>query len=59
MHRRVVLVEPLGRRETVTPEVAAAWTEVYWLMADALVKIEKGLYATQANDKIWADWKLV
>ncbi|GAA2558627.1 nitric oxide dioxygenase [Neomicrococcus aestuarii] len=50
------IVEVLG--DAVTPEVAEAWTEVYWLMADALIKIEKGLYAEQANDKMWADWKI-
>ncbi|WAU80046.1 FAD-binding oxidoreductase [Streptomyces sp. Qhu-G9] len=31
--------------EAVTPEVAAAWTEVYWLMANALIAVEKRLYA--------------
>jgi nitric oxide dioxygenase len=51
------IVEDLG--EAVTPEVAQAWTEVYWLMADALIKIEKGLYAKQANDKMWMPWKIV
>ncbi|EZP37129.1 Hemoglobin-like flavoprotein [Micrococcus luteus] len=45
--------------DAVTPEVAEAWTEVYWLMADALIKLEKGLYAQQANDKMWLDWKVV
>lgn len=44
--------------DAVTAEVAEAWTEVYWLMADALIKIEKGLYARQANDKMWAPWIL-
>ncbi|XNZ00365.1 FAD-binding oxidoreductase [Micrococcus luteus] len=44
--------------DAVTPEVAEAWTEVYWLMADALIKIEKGLYAKQANDKMWTQWKV-
>ena len=48
--------EVLG--DAVTPEVAEAWTEVYWLMADALIKIEKGLYAQQANDKMWTEWKV-
>lgn len=56
-HLFAAIAEDLG--EAVTPEVAEAWSEVYWLMADALVKIEKGLYAQQANDKIWTDWKLV
>ena len=45
--------------DAVTPEVAEAWTEVYWLMVDALIKLEKGLYAKQANDKMWLDWKVV
>ncbi|PQZ85931.1 hemin transporter [Arthrobacter sp. MYb227] len=56
-HLFAAIVEDLG--DAVTPEVADAWTEVYWLMADALIKIEKGLYAKQANNKIWTDWKLV
>jgi nitric oxide dioxygenase len=51
------IVEDLG--DAVTDEVAAAWTEVYWLMADALVKIEKGLYAQQANTKMWTPWRVV
>ncbi|MGY5319229.1 globin domain-containing protein [Neomicrococcus lactis] len=50
------IAEVLG--EAVTREVAEAWSEVYWLMADALIKIEKGLYAQQANDKMWAEWKV-
>ena len=32
---------------------------VYWLMADALIKLEKGLYAKQANDVMWAQWRVV
>ncbi|RZU66181.1 nitric oxide dioxygenase [Microterricola gilva] len=56
-HLFAAIVDDLG--EAVTPEVAEAWTEVYWLMADALIKIEKGLYAQQANDKIWTPWTLV
>ena len=51
------IAEDLG--EAVTPEVAAAWSEVYWLMAGALIKIEKGLYAKQANNVMWAPWKVV
>ena len=45
--------------EACTPEVAEAWTEVYWLMANALIKIEKGLYASQSNDVMHAPFKLV
>jgi nitric oxide dioxygenase len=51
------IAEDLG--DAVTPEVASAWSEVYWLMADALIKIEKGLYARQANDVMWAQWRVV
>ena len=36
------IVEVLG--DAVTPEVAAAWDEVYWLMARDLIAIEGGLY---------------
>ncbi len=45
--------------EVITAEIAEAWTEVYWLMADALIKLERDLYATQANDKIWMPWRVV
>lgn len=51
------IVEVLG--DAVTPEVAAAWTEVYWLMGDALIKLEEGLYAEQANEKLWMPWRVV
>ena len=37
------IVEVLG--DAITPEVAAAWDEVYWLMADTLIRMEVGLYA--------------
>src|ERR1700712_3191702 len=33
--------------DAVTPEVAAAWDEVYWLMAWALVHMERGLYSAR------------
>lgn len=45
--------------DACTPEVAEAWSEVYWLMANALIKIEKGLYAQQANDVTKAPFELV
>ncbi|WP_125610218.1 globin domain-containing protein [Specibacter cremeus] len=45
--------------DVITAEIAEAWTEVYWLMADALIKIEKGLYGAQANDKMWTPWTVV
>lgn len=45
--------------DAATPEVVAAWDEVYWLMADALIKLEKGLYGQQANDVMFAPFKLI
>lgn len=51
------IAEDLG--EAVTAEVADAWSEVYWLMADALIKIETGLYAQQANNVSWSPWRVV
>lgn len=47
------IVEVLG--EAVTPEVASAWDEVYWLMANTLIGMEAGLYeaaGVQAGD-VW------
>ncbi|MGW1774367.1 globin domain-containing protein [Streptomyces sp. NPDC002104] len=55
-HLFEAIAEILG--EAVTPEVAAAWDEVYWLMANALITIEERLYAEQqvlAGD-VWRDW---
>ncbi|MFF3019561.1 globin domain-containing protein [Streptomyces sp. NPDC057939] len=55
-HLFAAIVEILG--EAVTPEVAEAWDEVYWLMANALVAIEERLYAEQrvlAGD-VWREW---
>ncbi|MFD4245261.1 globin domain-containing protein [Streptomyces sp. NPDC058525] len=58
VHRHLfeAIVEILG--EAVTPEVAEAWDEVYWLMANALIAIEERLYAEQqvvAGD-VWREW---
>ncbi|MEV6952288.1 globin domain-containing protein [Streptomyces sp. NPDC051183] len=55
-HLFEAIAEILG--EAVTPEVAAAWDEVYWLMANALATIEERLYAEQqvlAGD-VWRTW---
>ncbi|WP_372410544.1 globin domain-containing protein [Streptomyces luteireticuli] len=41
-HLFAAIAEVLG--EAVTPEVAAAWDEVYWLMANALIELETRLY---------------
>jgi nitric oxide dioxygenase len=42
--------------DVITAEIAAAWTEVYWLMAHALIKMENDLYAGAACDKPLAPW---
>lgn len=50
VHRHLfeAIAEVLG--DAVTPEVAAAWDEVYWLMARDLIAIENGLYAEAGVD---------
>jgi nitric oxide dioxygenase len=50
--------EVLG--EAVTPQVAAAWQEVYWLMADALVAREARLYADAevAGGEVWREMEI-
>ncbi len=45
--------------DVITAEIAGAWTEVYWLMAHALIKLEKGLYAGAASDKPLAPWVVI
>lgn len=55
-HLFEAIAEVLG--DAVTPEVSAAWNEVYWLMANALIAIEGRLYAQQgvvAGD-VWREW---
>ncbi|MGW6571190.1 globin domain-containing protein [Streptomyces sp. NPDC054945] len=55
-HLFAAIAEVLG--EAVTPEVAEAWDEVYWLMANALIALEERLYAEQrvvAGD-VWREW---
>ncbi|WP_217169184.1 globin domain-containing protein [Streptomyces sp. AC512_CC834] len=42
-HLMAAIIDVLG--DAVTPEVARAWDEVYWLMANALIAIEARLYA--------------
>jgi nitric oxide dioxygenase len=55
-HLFAAIVEVLG--EAVTPEVAAAWDEVYWLMANALIAIEGRLseQADATGDRLWRDY---
>ncbi|MGY1747328.1 globin domain-containing protein [Blastococcus sp. SYSU D00695] len=47
--------------DAVTPEVAAAWDEVYWLMAFALTHMERGLYSARGvrPETVWRDWQVV
>ncbi|MGP9784068.1 globin domain-containing protein [Glutamicibacter sp. AOP12-B1-11] len=56
-HLFAAIAEDLG--DALTQEIAEAWSEVYWLMAHALIKIEKGLYAQQANDVVYSLWRLI
>ncbi|MFG3496516.1 globin domain-containing protein [Streptomyces sp. NPDC047928] len=53
------IVEVLG--DAVTPEVAAAWDEVYWLMAGALIAQEARLYleAQVRPGHPWRRWTVV
>ncbi|MGW1541441.1 globin domain-containing protein [Streptomyces sp. NPDC002309] len=53
------IAEVLG--DAVTPEVAAAWDEVYWLMANSLIAIEARLYqqAGVADGDVWQKMEIV
>jgi nitric oxide dioxygenase len=55
-HLFAAIVEVLG--DAVTPEVAAAWNEVYWLMANALIAAEKRLY-DETGGPSWRRWEIV
>lgn len=58
-HLFAAIGEVLG--DAVTPEVAAAWDEVYWLMAGALIALETRLYAEAgiADGDVWRQWRVV
>ncbi|WP_086825346.1 globin domain-containing protein [Streptomyces sp. NRRL B-24572] len=58
-HLFAAIVEVLG--EAVTPEVAQAWDEVYWLMANALIAVEARLYqeAGVAEGEVWRSMEIV
>ncbi|HYO35828.1 MAG TPA: globin domain-containing protein [Geodermatophilus sp.] len=46
--------------DAITPEVAAAWDEVYWLMAHALINQERGLYSARGvrPETVWREWEV-
>ncbi|WP_089116528.1 globin domain-containing protein [Streptomyces sp. SS07] len=57
-HLFAAIADVLG--DAVTPEVAAAWDEVYWLMAGSLIAVEERLHAQQgvlAGD-VWHAWEV-
>jgi nitric oxide dioxygenase len=58
-HLFAAIGEVLG--DAVTPEVAAAWDEVYWLMANALTALESRLYqeAGTAEGEVWQSMEIV
>ncbi|MET7284841.1 globin domain-containing protein [Streptomyces sp. NPDC005573] len=55
-HLFAAIAEVLG--DAVTPEVAAAWDEVYWLMANALIAIERRLYE-ESGTRSTRPWEVV
>ena len=52
------IVDVLG--DAVTADVAAAWDEVYWLMAYALINQERGLYSARGvrPETVWREWEV-
>ena len=52
------IVDVLG--DAVTPPVAEAWDEVYWLMANALINQERGLYSARGvrPTTVWRPWEV-
>ena len=52
----IKVLDVLG--DAVTPQVAAAWDEVYWLMANALMNQERGLYSARGvrPETVWRPW---
>ncbi|GGZ10534.1 globin domain-containing protein [Streptomyces poonensis] len=56
-HLFAAIAEVLG--DAVTPEVAAAWTDVYWLMANALIAIERRLYEESGSQGVGREWEVV
>ncbi|GAP50477.1 globin domain-containing protein [Streptomyces azureus] len=55
-HLFAAIADVLG--DAVTTEVAAAWDEVYWLMANALIAVEKRL-REERGGHAWRAWEVV
>ncbi|MFE9957649.1 globin domain-containing protein [Micromonospora sp. NPDC005299] len=58
-HLMAAVGEVLG--DAVTPEVAAAWDEVYWLLACELIAREARLYTVAGvpeGGTVWRDWRV-
>ncbi|GAA3773558.1 globin domain-containing protein [Micromonospora maritima] len=58
-HLLAAVGEVLG--DAVTPSVAAAWDEVYWLLACELIAREARLYAgagVPEGGPVWRDWRV-
>ncbi|WP_043442331.1 globin domain-containing protein [Arthrobacter sp. L77] len=57
-HLMWAIVDVLG--DAVTPEVAAAWDEVYWLMANMLMNQERTMYAAAglSPETVWETWRV-
>ncbi|WP_327092106.1 FAD-binding oxidoreductase [Nonomuraea sp. NBC_01738] len=51
------IAEVLG--DAITPEIAAAWDEVYWLMAGALIAMEARIYAAAGDHGRWREWQVI
>ena len=58
-HLMWAIVDVLG--DAVTDEVAAAWDEVYWIMADTLINLERGLYSARGvtSKTVWREWEVI
>ncbi|MFH9864443.1 globin domain-containing protein [Streptomyces sp. NPDC017202] len=57
-HLMWAIADVLG--DAVTAQVAAAWDEVYWLMANALINQERGLYSARGvrPQTVWRQWRV-
>lgn len=58
-HLMWAIIDVLG--DAVTDDVAAAWDEVYWIMANTLINLERGLYSARGvtSSTVWRDWEVI